>query len=140
MYCKNCGTELNNNAAVCLTCGCAVGTGTNHCSNCGAATAPNAVVCTSCGVALNVNNAPAGGSSAKSKTTAGLLAIFLGTLGIHNFYLGYTQKAVIQLIVSIVGSFLFGLGAIAVWIWAIVEAVQIFQGKITDAKGLPLTN
>ena len=28
---------------------------------------------------------------------AGILALFLGTLGIHNFYLGYTGKALFQL-------------------------------------------
>ena len=32
-------------------------------------------------------------SEAKSKMAAGLLGIFLGGLGIHNFYLGYTGKA-----------------------------------------------
>ena len=29
--------------------------------------------------------------------TAGLLGIFLGGLGIHNFYLGYTGKAMLKL-------------------------------------------
>ena len=75
----------------------------------------------------------------KSKTTAGLLALFFGALGIHNFYLGFTTKAIIQLVVSLVGSFLFGLGPVAMWIWAFVEAIMCFTGKInTDAKGNPL--
>ena len=39
--------------------------------------------------------------NAKSKMAAGLLGIFLGSLGIHNFYLGYTGKAVAQLLITI---------------------------------------
>lgn len=34
----------------------------------------------------------------KSKTTAGLLAIFLGGLGIHQFYLGNGSKGVLYLL------------------------------------------
>lgn len=37
----------------------------------------------------------------KSKMTAGLLGIFLGGLGIHKFYLGYTKEAVITLCISL---------------------------------------
>ena len=42
-------------------------------------------------------------SSGKSKVVAGLLAIFLGSLGIHKFYLGYTVPGIIFLIASILG-------------------------------------
>jgi TM2 domain-containing membrane protein YozV len=34
----------------------------------------------------------------KSKTTAGLLAIFLGIFGIHKFYLGQTGKGILYLV------------------------------------------
>ena len=40
----------------------------------------------------------------KSRLAAGLLAIFLGTLGVHNFYLGYTNRGLAQLLLTIVGS------------------------------------
>ncbi len=36
----------------------------------------------------------------KSKIKAGLLAIFLGFLGVHNFYLGHKTKGIIQLLIS----------------------------------------
>ncbi len=36
--------------------------------------------------------------SPKSKFTAFILAIFLGWLGIHNFYMGYVVRGVMQLI------------------------------------------
>ncbi len=39
----------------------------------------------------------------KSKVAAGLLAIFLGSLGIHKFYLGYNTAGVVMLLVSIIG-------------------------------------
>ena len=45
---------------------------------------------------------PAGGGGEKSKITAGILAILLGGLGIHKFYLGYTKAGVIQLVISLV--------------------------------------
>jgi TM2 domain-containing membrane protein YozV len=135
MFCKNCGNEMDPNAAVCLNCGCAKGTGTSYCQNCGAQTAPNAAVCTQCGSAITA----VADANSKSKLAAGLLGIFLGSLGIHNFYLGYTKKAVIQLVISIVGSFLFGIGPIAMEIWGIIEGIQILTGKInTDANGKPL--
>lgn len=80
----------------------------------------------------------------KQKVVAGLLAIFLGVYGVHNFYLGYTKKAVIQLVCTIVGLVLslIIIGALVVFgiaIWSWVEAIMIFTGKIdVDAKGNPL--
>lgn len=126
MYCKNCGNPMDVNAAVCIKCGCAKGTGMSYCHNCGNPTVPGAAVCTNCGVALNVVTA-----DSKSKMTAGLLGIFLGGLGIHNFYLGYTGKAIAQIVLSLC----FGAGAI----WGLIEGILILCGKINkDAKGNPL--
>ena len=51
-------------------------------------------------VYLAVSNATASG---KNKTTAGLLAIFLGGWGIHKFYLGYTVPGIIFLLVNTIG-------------------------------------
>lgn len=41
-----------------------------------------------------------------NKIAAGLLAIFLGSLGIHAFYMNNTQMGLILLVVSVVGGFL----------------------------------
>jgi TM2 domain-containing membrane protein YozV len=41
-------------------------------------------------------------SGADKKISAGLLAIFLGWLGIHKFYLGYTSAGIIMLLISLV--------------------------------------
>lgn len=68
----------------------------------------------------------------KSKLVAGLLGIFLGGWGIHNFYLGNTKKAIIQIVVSLVTC---GIGGI----WGLVEGILILVGNInTDANGNPL--
>jgi TM2 domain-containing membrane protein YozV len=125
MYCKNCANEIPNQAVVCVKCGCPTNAGYNFCYNCGNQVLPGAVICTTCGV-LIANGA------AKSKIAAGLLGIFLGGFGVHNFYLGYTTKAVIQLILTIVSC---GIGSI----WGFIEGILILTGSInTDAKGIPL--
>ena len=83
-----------------------------------------------------VNNNP----QAKSKLCAGLLGIFLGAFGVHNFYLGFTTKAVVQLLVSLVGGLITcGVATVAIEIWGLVEGIMILCGNIsTDANGIPL--
>ncbi len=57
MYCKHCGKEVNAQAAVCLSCGVAVGQGSTYCAHCGAQPDPLAVVCVKCGSPIKkVNN------------------------------------------------------------------------------------
>lgn len=84
----------------------------------------------------NVNQNP----NAKSKMAAGLLGIFLGGFGIHNFYLGYTSKAVAQLLISLLGGVCTcGISTTAVTIWGLIEGIMILTGSInTDADGNPL--
>ena len=80
-----------------------------------------------------------GDTKPKSKVAAGLLAIFLGSFGVHNFYLGYTGKAVAQLLLTLVGWILCGLGPIAAGIWGLVEGIMILTGSINkDGNGMPL--
>ena len=140
-YCKHCGELYSTEQAViCVKCGAPKGKGTNYCHNCGRAVPQNAAVCMNCGVALD--EVP--DVNAKSKMAAGLLGIFLGHLGVHNFYLGYTNKAVIQLILSIVGyiTSCFGVGVLLVagaGIWGLVEGIMILTGNIdTDGQGRKL--
>ena len=64
------------------------------------------------------------GYAQKSKIVAGLLGLFLGTLGVHNFYLGYTGKAVAQLLLTLIGWIIL-IGPIISGIWALIEAVLI---------------
>ncbi len=76
----------------------------------------------------------------KSKEIAGLLGIFLGCFGAHNFYLGYTSKAVAQLLLTTIGSCLV-IGPVIAWVWGLVEGIMCLSGGIKqDGKGLPLKN
>lgn len=136
-FCKQCGRPLTPGAAVCVSCGVPVGAGNTFCPNCGQPTNPMAAVCVNCGAALA--QAPAG--EAKSKLAAGLLGIFLGSLGVHNFYLGYTNKAVAQLLICLLGAFACGIGPVVSAIWGLVEGIQVLTGTIkVDAKGVPLSD
>ncbi len=141
-FCKNCGEPyMTDEAVMCVKCGVSKGQGNNYCRNCGKPVVPNADVCMNCGVATNYK-AP----GAKSKMAAGLFGLFLGTFGVHNFYLGYTGKAVTQLVLTLVGLLLccIFIGffiVLGVAIWSLVEAIMIFTGKIDrDAKGVLLTD
>lgn len=62
--------------------------------------------------------------SSKSKIAAGLLGIFLGGLGVHNFYLGNTGKAVVQLLLTLVG-WIVVVGPMISGIWGLVEGIMI---------------
>ena len=72
----------------------------------------------------------------KSKTTAGLLAIFLGALGIHRFYLGFTTLGIVMVCISVLSLFIL---APFVALWGIIDGILIFSGSIDkDAEGVPL--
>jgi TM2 domain-containing membrane protein YozV len=76
---------------------------------------------------------------AKSRLVAGILAIFLGSLGIHNFYLGHIGKGIAQLLLTTVGWILFFTGPMIAGLWSFIEALQLFLGsKNVDAKGIRL--
>jgi len=67
------------------------------------------------------------------KIIAGVLAILLGALGIHKFYLGYTQAGIIMLVISIVaGAFTCGIGASVMGLVGLIEGI-IYLTK-TDAE------
>ena len=127
MFCRNCGAEMSNEAAICVKCGVPVGKGNQFCPVCGGETHPEAVVCVKCGASLEKSAQVTEGE--KSKIAAGLLGIFLGSWGVHNFYLGFTRKAVIQIVLTCVSC---GVGGI----WGFIEGIMILCGKINkDAKG-----
>jgi len=119
MFCRECGKEVNENAAACTSCGVNPKQSNNFCGACGVKTNANQVVCVKCGVSL-------GGSSSdeKSKMVAFLLALFLGTIGIHKFYLGYKNEGIIMLLCGTVGWLLFAIPPIVMAIIALIEAIM----------------
>ena len=62
-------------------------------------------------------------SYSKSKIAAGLLAIFLGWLGIHKFYLGYTAPGIILLLCGTIGWLLFFIPPIIASIIGLIEGI-----------------
>lgn len=65
----------------------------------------------------------------KSNIVAGLLAIFLGIFGIHEFYLGNVGRGLAYLIVTIISLFL-SLFFIGVIFLVIIEIVVFIQGLV----------
>ena len=129
MFCKNCGKEIDTNATVCMNCGFARETGNKHCQNCGKEITEGAAICVACGSA--VKTGPMG--DAKSKLLAGLLGVFFGTFGVHNFYLGYKGKAIAQLLIALLTC---GFGASITCIWGLIEGIMILTGNINvDSEG-----
>ncbi|MBV6473292.1 MAG: hypothetical protein JPMHGGIA_01572 [Saprospiraceae bacterium] len=63
-------------------------------------------------------------SGGKSQLVALLLVIFVGGLGIHRFYLGYTTIGIIQLLT------LGGCG-----IWALIDLIRIVTGDLKPKNG-----
>ncbi len=113
-FCQKCGTELSEKDAFCNNCGSKVETSESSTNN--------------TNVQTTINN-----SNAKSKIAAGLLGIFLGCFGVHNFYLGYTGKAIGQLLITILTC---GILSPISAIWGLIEGILILTGSInTDAQG-----
>ncbi|HLW54937.1 MAG TPA: NINE protein [Candidatus Angelobacter sp.] len=65
----------------------------------------------------------------KNRRTYILLGIFLGWAGGHNFYAGYTGRAVGQLCLSVLTLFYL---AVISWVWAIIEICVVDQ----DSAGI----
>lgn len=68
-------------------------------------------------------------STPKSRVAYIILALLLGSLGIHNFYAGYIGKGIAQLCITLIS---FGILGIVSAIWALVEAITVTQ----DASGV----
>ncbi|GAA3697256.1 TM2 domain-containing protein [Gordonia hankookensis] len=81
--------------------------------------------------------------SDKSKVVAGLLQIFLGSLGVGRFYLGDFQTGGIQLGLTVIGwiTAIFFVGflvLLGVGIWALIDGIMMLTGSVRDKNGLPL--
>ena len=70
----------------------------------------------------------------KSKVVAGVLAILVGVLGVHKFYLGYSGQGALLLVLFILGiplMFLFGIGII---VWLVLGIIGLVEGIIYLTK------
>ncbi len=72
--------------------------------------------------------------SNRSRTVALLLSLFLGSFGIHNFYLGYTKRGILQLV--------FCLSCVLAGVSAIMNLIDLFKlisNDLPDADGKKLS-
>ena len=143
-FCPNCGKETNELAAVCTSCGVnltppqqqyAAPNGANNGYVPNNGYAPNGAN----GYAPNPgpNPGPYGAPyTPRSKVAAGILGILLGAFGVHNFYLGFTGKAVAQLLITVLSC---GILSVVSAIWGLVEGIMILTTPNgVDARGVPL--
>lgn len=121
MFCKQCGKPIDDGQELCEDC-----KKTANANN------------QSSTQTVNVNSTNSGNVNpqAKSKLAAGLLGIFLGAFGVHNFYLGYTGKAIAQLLITVLSC---GCLSFASGIWGLIEGILLLTGSINvDGNGNPL--
>jgi TM2 domain-containing membrane protein YozV len=62
-----------------------------------------------------------------------LLGVFLGFIGLHNFYARNWLTGLLQLLLSL-ATYLLGFGIIVPWLWALVEAVVVRK----DGNGIEM--
>ncbi|MFY7742112.1 MAG: TM2 domain-containing protein [Flavobacterium sp.] len=67
---------------------------------------------------------PAAAKGGKSQIVAALLCWFVGIIGIHRFYLGYTWQGIVQILT------LGGLG-----IWTLIDFIRILMGTLEPKNG-----
>lgn len=129
-FCPFCGNAIKPNNT-CCKCGKEIINNNNFCPNCG-----YHVQNINCDNDIEENHNNNSTDVPKSKKVAGLLAIFLGMWGVHNFYLGKTKEAVLELGLWLLGFFLAQLFMIIAVIMGIAEGIMILTGKIdTDGNG-----
>ncbi|MBD3286804.1 NINE protein [candidate division WOR-3 bacterium] len=127
MYCRYCGKKLPANAAYCVDCGVQVPNGNKYCYNCGVQTKPEQDVCLKCGVSLTGKRISTPYAGDKDWLTTLLLAIFVGSLGVHRFYVGKIGTGI---------AMLFTLGGCG--IWTLIDIIMIATGDFKDDMGRPL--
>lgn len=75
-YCRHCGSEMQNEAAVCVKCGISTKTPVTsekaYCKACGAEMNGKAVLCTKCGISQTQGSSLGGGLSSASTRSASL--------------------------------------------------------------------
>ncbi|MEG2348392.1 MAG: TM2 domain-containing protein [Clostridia bacterium] len=122
MFCRNCGKEIEDSKEYCAEC---------------EATMNTKVVDEKVDVIKEVKNSTetvgTEDFTRKSKIAAGLFGIFFGAFGVHNFYLGYTGKAVAQLLITVLTC---GILSPISGLWGLIEGILILSGDIDrDEKG-----
>jgi RNA polymerase subunit RPABC4/transcription elongation factor Spt4 len=104
--CERCGALNRDNVSTCIECGAPLPTAVHApviqqkaCINCQKIINANLAVCPYCGANQAVIAPPfAPVVGTHNKLVAGLLAIFLGSFGVHKFYLSQSVQGIIYLL------------------------------------------
>ncbi len=72
--------------------------------------------------------------SEQSRITALLLAFFFGVFGVQSFYTGYYWLSVFQCLLSLFFCWTV-IVPVAVWVWGMVDAINLIRGKRFDSEG-----
>lgn len=133
MYCRNCGSEVAENAEICTKCGVRPLNSNKFCQNCGSEVTAQQEVCTKCGVRLLGGIAGFQGTGGKmispsqppkNPAVATILSCLIA--GVGQMYLGQVLKGLVILLGGVVLAIITGgLAGIPIWIAAMVDAYMI---------------
>lgn len=129
MFCRNCGNEMDSNAAVCVKCGFKKGQGDRFCQNCGKETQSGQSVCLGCGFKLDGGSISyrngavnSDGSVPEDKRVICAVLALLFSFGVHNFILGETKKGILKIVLTVL---------VFTWIVAavlsLIDAIKLFM-------------
>jgi len=76
----------------------------------------------------------------KSKMVAGLLAIFLGGLGIHKFYMGCQKAGLTMLIIWFFGLFIAGIPSFVIIVISFIEGIVYLTKSDLDFNNIYVKN
>ncbi|MGL6104564.1 NINE protein [Romboutsia sp.] len=135
MYCKECGENyLNENATFCIHCGVKKGNGNVYCDHCGTMRkSANQDVCLNCG--KDLKKFFPNFTSEKTKLVLLLLWFFLGGFGAHHFYVGNNSRGILYLCLTLAGFLTFGITTFVVFIFVIIDLINILTDKFKDSNG-----
>lgn len=105
MFCRQCGCQIPDAAAICVHCG------------------------------VPASSMPMPYHDPKSRLAYILLGIFLGCLGIHNFYASRIGFGVAQLLITLFVGWLI-VPILVVWVWVLVEVCTVTR----DGRGIRFTS
>lgn len=139
MYCRTCGNKVNDNAEVCVKCGCKPLIGKAYCQNCGTKTTTQQVMCTKCKATLKSTVTKSGQNQAnKGKRILGKVLTSIGiiwlVLTIFGFSMGFITKEFIYDFIYEPAYFFtndIGMGLISL----IISIVFMMIGKRFNRKG-----
>lgn len=143
IFCEKCNALLSPGAKFCANCGAKVTEEkaedntynensntwkqekTKYCSSCGSVIGADKIICPICGKYTNAQQkiVYCSSNNEKNNVVAGLLAIFLGTLGIHKFYLGEVGMGIFYILITCFGFVLFCIPNIILQIVVLIEGI-----------------